>query len=251
MVSSEDLEKFEQQIGITFNDNTYLIEALLHGSYSSGNESYLEHFVQENGLVHSNYEKLEFLGDSVLGLIISDHFYDDYKLEIYANEHGKSIEWALTEVKRVLVSNKQLKPLANRLHLNEYILCSGLENITDIYDDVIEALIGGIFCDKGYEETKKFVLEHFDIEGALGKIVSSNPKGDVKEMCDAHQWNDPDYKLIDMTGPDHKKYYTVELYIQNEPVAEGSGSNIKEAEADAARNYLERLRNQHECCEPN
>ena len=241
MVSSEDLEKFEQQIGITFNDDTYLIEALLHSSYSSGNESYLERFVQANELEHSNYEKLEFLGDSVLGLIISHHFYYANNLERYAREHGKSVEGTLTEVKKVLVSNKQLKPLANKLHLDEYILCSGLENITDIYDDVIEALIGGIFCDKGYVEAKKFVLKHFDIEGALGKIGSSNPIGDVKEYCEANRWGDPEYEVIEETGPDHQKHFTVELYIHGEPVAIGSGSKIKDAEADAARKYLEIL----------
>jgi len=250
-VSSDDLEKFEQQIGITFNDDTYLIEALLHRSYSSGDESYLERFVQVNELEYPNNEKLEFLGDSVLSLIVSNHFYCATNLERYANEHGKSIECTLTEVKKVLVSNKQLKPLANKLHLDEYILCSGLEDITNIYADVIEALIGGIYCANGYVEAKKFVHKFFDIEGALGKIGTSNPKGDVKEMCDAYQWNDPDYKLIDMTGPDHKKHFTVELYIQNEPVAIGSSSTKKEAEADAARNYLELLRNQHECCEQN
>src|SRR5665648_211975 len=147
-VNLKCLNEFESQIGIVFTNKDCLIEALLHKSYFSGNMLHSDNFARANNLKNPNYEKLEFLGDSIMGSIISDHFYDDHKLEIYANKHGKKIEGVLTDVKKVLVSNKQLKPLANDLHLGEYILCDGLENVADIYDDVIEALIGGIFRDK-------------------------------------------------------------------------------------------------------
>lgn len=241
IASTEHLNKFESQIGIVFENKGYLIEALLHKSYFSGDSTYSDNFAHANNLHSPNYEKLEFLGDSILGAIISDHFYADGKLEIYANAHEKSIEGTLTDVKKVLVSNKQLKPLAKTLNLDEYILCNGLSNIADIYDDVIEALIGAIFRDKGYDGAKEFVFKYFNLEGALGKIVSSNPIGDVKEYCDANYWGDPEYKVIGETGPDHQKHFTVELYSHGKFVSIGYGSKIKIAQADAARKYLEIL----------
>lgn len=236
-VNSEDLDDFQRIIDVTFENTANLIGPLVHGSLFSGDSARLNCFKTANNLAHDNYEKLEFLGDSVLGLIVSEYFYTDRNIEEYANIHKRTIESTLTDVRKALVSNKSLKPLADDLNLNEYILCSGLENIDDISENVIEALIGGIFCDKGYIEAKKFVHKFFDIDGALGKIGTSNPKGDVKEICDTNRWG-LEYKLTSQSGADHKKLYGVELYIENEPVSTGSGLTIKKAEANAAERYL-------------
>ena len=144
--------------------------------------------------------------------------------EIDPVEH---IQRVLTDIKKVLVSNEPLKPLADKINLEKYILYGTLENINDIFAEVIEALIGSIYVDRGYAEAKKFVYNFFDIEGALTKSVDSNPKGNLNEICDMNGWDLPEYKLIKEEGPDHKKNFTIGLNIGGKQVAIGNGQKIK------------------------
>ncbi|MCL7413780.1 MAG: hypothetical protein M8353_09215, partial [ANME-2 cluster archaeon] len=96
-ISDEYLEKFQNIIGIRFNSTKYLIQSLLHGSTFSGNKMQLEHFKNRNNLDADNYEKLEYLGDSVLGLIVAEYSYNQNEIEEYATVKNKKIEGVLTE----------------------------------------------------------------------------------------------------------------------------------------------------------
>lgn len=235
-VSSIYLKEFQKNTGINYKDTKHLIQALLHGSLFSGDRIKLNTFKKRNNLKQDNYEKLEYLGDNVLSLIVADYSYNNEIINVYAIEQKRTIESVLTDFKRVLVSNESLKPLANKLKLDKYILHGVLENITDIYPDVIEALIGSIFLDQDFSEAKKFVYNYFDLEGALGKIADSNPKGTLNEICDQIGCV-PIYEVMNEEGPDHNKIFTVRL-ICNEQVAIGYGPKIKKAEIDAATKFL-------------
>jgi ribonuclease-3 len=240
-VSSEDLDEFQNIIGVRFNDTKYLIQSLLHSSLFSGDKTKLDKFKNVNNLESDNYEKLEYLGDSVLGLIVAEYFYHDEEIEEYAKAQNRKIEGVLTDIKKILASNESLKPLAEDIKLEKYILYGVLENISDIFDDVIEALIAAIHLDQGYTEANDFVCEFFDIRGALGKIDGLNPKGKLSEICDKNGWNLPEYRLIDEQGPGHKKSFTVGLYVCGGQVSIGTGHKIKDAEADAAEKYLKEM----------
>lgn len=240
-VSSKELDDFQNIIGVQFNDTKYLIQSLLHSSLFSGNKSKLDAFKKVNNLESDNYEKLEYLGDSVLGLIVAEYFYHDEEIEEYARAQKRTIEGVLTDIKKILASNESLKPLADKIHLEKYILYGVLENISDIFDDVIEALIAAIHLDQGYTEANKFVCKFFDISGALDKIDDLNPKGKLSEICDKNSCDLPEYRLINEQGPDHKKSFTVGLYVCGRQVSIGTGCKIKEAEADAAEKYLKEM----------
>ena len=235
-VSPVDLKEFQNIIGINYNNPKYLIQSLLHGSLFNGDKTKLDVFKKSNNLKEDNYEKLEYLGDSVLSLIIADYSYNNETINVYAKEQKRTIEGVLTNFKMVLVSNESLKSLANKLNLDKYILHGNLENITDLYSDVIEALIGSIFIDQGFSEAKKFVFNFFDLERALGKIDHSNPKGTLKEICDQIGCVTVS-ELMNEEGPDHNKEFTVRL-VCNEQVTIGTGPKIKKAEVDAAKNFL-------------
>ncbi|AKB25584.1 Ribonuclease III [Methanosarcina sp. MTP4] len=239
-VSLEFLDEVQHKISVTFNNPAFLIQALLHGTFFSGNKIKLNTFKQKNCLENDNYEKLEYLGDSVLGLIISEYTYHNEEIEDYAKTEGKKIEGALTDVKQVLVPNESLVPLARKINLGKYILQDGLVNVEDVYANVIEAIIGAIFLDQGYPRAKGFVNTFFDIRGALGKVDSSNPKRKLQERCDKkHSYLE--YNLINEEGPDHKKQFTYLLSINGEEVSYGYGLKKKDAQKDAAEKYLQSL----------
>lgn len=242
---SANLEDIQNVIDVDFKNISLLIEALSHSSLFSGLKSDINVFKQKYNLQNANYEKLEFLGDTVLGLIIAEHFYLNEDTEKYAKSKGLKIEDALTNVKTVLVKNESLVPVARKLNLEQHILHGDLRNIEDVYADVIEALIGAIYLDQGFSKSKEFVNKFFDIRSALGKIGNSNPKGTVKELYDKTS-NTLAYREIKVEGPDHNKKFTYGLYIDDILVSTGEGLSILKAEADAAEKYLQRL-NETEC----
>lgn len=239
-VSIDDLNEFQNIIGVTFNDAKYLIQALLHSTLFSGDKVKLVAFKKQNNLEDDNYEKLEKLGDAVLDLIVIENFYKDRKVEEYANAVKRSIESVLNDIQEVLVKNDNLKPLAPDINLEKYILQTGLVDISDIFERVIEALIGSIFLDKGYPEAKNFVLSFFDIDGALGKIGEVNPKGKLQEFCVKRGWDLPSYEKIREEGPDHDKTFICDFNFRNELV-QGKGKTKTRAGEEAARKYLNKI----------
>ncbi len=240
-VNSDDLDEFQNRIGVQFKCTKHLIQALTHGTIFSGDKDKLDKFKKANNLEFDNYEKLEYLGDSVLGLIVTEYSYHEDVIDEYAKAQDRKIEGVLTAIKKVLVSNDNLKPVANKLNLKKYILCN-LDNVTDVYDDVIEALIGAIYLEQqGYANAQKFVKKFFKINDALDKIEDSNPKGKLSEICDKKKRDLPEYKVLSEKGPAHKKIFIVGLYVCGKQVSIGNGDRIKDAEADAAEKYLNEM----------
>ena len=242
-VSPVDLEEFQKTICVKFDDLKYLIQALLHSSAFSGNKEKLDAFRQINGLENKDYEKLEHLGDSVLGLIVAEYAYDDDALEEYVRSNGKTIEGISTEIKRVLASNESLKPVANKIELDRFVIRGKFVNIENRYGDVIEALLAAIYLDKNRDigPVKEFVYRFFDFKTALDKIDSTNPKGKLQERLQQKKLGLPEYRLINEEGPDHNKLFTVGLYVQDEHVSTGYGPKVRTAEKDAAEKYLKEL----------
>jgi ribonuclease-3 len=236
---SVDLEEFQNIIGIDFKDLSLLIEALSHSSLFSGNRSDMNNYKQKYALRNVNYEKLEFLGDAVLDLIIAEHFYLNEDIEEHAKEKNSSIEGTLTNVKKVLVENESLVPVAHKVNLGKYILYNKLENVETIFPEVIEAIIGAIYLDRGLPVTKDFVNRFFDIESALEKIPDSNPVGKVQDI---YGEDNVHYRLLKEGGPAHSKTFTVGLQIYGSVVSRGEGTRIKKAEAEAARKHLRYLK---------
>ncbi|WP_340818158.1 putative dsRNA-binding protein [Methanolobus sp. WCC4] len=247
-VNDDDLEEFEEIIGFRFNDRTYLIQALLHGSLFSGDKEKLSEFRKVNGLENKDYEKLEYLGDSVLGLIIAEYAYHDKDINEYAASKGLTIEGVCTKIKEVLASNKNLKPVARKIKLSRFVLAEPHVNIDGKLSDMMESLIGAIYLDGGsggsnsdrnYSIARDFVYRSFDIDHALDRISISNPKGIIQEMFHQKGIGNPLYRVIDEEGPAHDRYFTVGLYLDERLLASGSGNSKRKAEKAAAMSYLE------------
>lgn len=251
-VNVNDLDEFQEIIQFRFNDTRYLVQALLHGSLFSGNKDKLNAFKKVNGLENKDYEKLEYLGDSVLGLIVAEYAYHSEEIDEYASSNGLTIEGVSTKIREVLASNKNLKPVAQKIKLSRFVLSEELVNIDGKLSDIIEALIGAIYLDGGhsrkdsnsnnnYSIAKDFVYRFFDIDAALGKIPISNPKGRIQELFHKTGAGNPCYKLTAEEGPDHDKNYTVGLYMDEELLATGEGNSKRSAEKAAAKNYLKSI----------
>ncbi|WP_094228816.1 ribonuclease III family protein [Methanolobus psychrotolerans] len=257
-VNASNLEEFEEIIGFRFKDKSYLIQALLHGSLFSGDKEKLGNFRKANNLENKDYEKLEYLGDSVLGLIIAEFAYHDKEIDKYAHSNGLTIEGVSTKIKEILASNKNLKPVAQKIRLSRFVLAEEHVNIEGKLSDIIEALIGAIYLDGGYNGkttntgncsfvnsnysiARDFVYRFFDIDNALKNISVSNPKGLLQERFHKNRIGNPFYKIIDEEGPDHDKYFTVGLYLGDKLLATGSGNSKRKAEQAAADLHLRHL----------
>ncbi|TQD25921.1 ribonuclease III family protein [Methanolobus vulcani] len=253
-VNNDDLEEFQEIIGFKFKDESYLVQALLHGSLFSGDKDKLSVFRKVNGLENKDYEKLEYLGDSVLGLIIAEHAFHDICINEYARSNELTIEGVATKIRTVLASNESLKPVARKIKLSRFVLSEGHVNIDGKLSDIMEALIGAIYIDGGqdypgtssktegnYSAAKDFVYRFFEIDSALGKIAAFNPKGMVQEIFHQNGLGNPCYRVLEEEGPDHEKQFKVGLYLNDKLLAIGSGNSKRKAEKDAAELHLKHL----------
>lgn len=251
-VSEADIEEFQEIIGFHFHDRTYLIQALLHGSLFSGDREKLCTFRQANNLVDKDYEKLEYLGDAVLGLIIAEYAYNDPEINRYARENKLTIEGVSTKIRTSLASNEGLKPVAKKIKLSRFVLADENVNINGKLSDIIEALIGAIYVDGGkgacyrestnnYSIAKDFVYRFFDIETALEKIPVLDPKGKIQQLFQQNGWGKPCYRLIDHDGPDHEKQFTIGLYMNEKLLACATAKRKREAEKAAAALHLKHI----------
>lgn len=219
------IEKLQQAVGYKFKDVRLLQRALTHTSYA--NECNEGH--------NKSNERLEFLGDSVLGIITAEHFYLNYK---------DLPEGELTKLRAATVCENSLSSFARQLGLGEYLLlgkgemCTGGNNRPSILADAFEALIAAIYLDGGIEEAKKFVLKYVDkaveehrgfkdYKTVLQEVIQKNP-GEVIE-----------YVLVKESGPDHNKRFEVEVHLNSNVIGRGVGTSKKKAEQLAAKEALE------------
>lgn len=220
------MENFEVKIGYSFKNRTYLENALTHSSYAN------EHHICNN-------ERLEFLGDSVLSLIVSENLFLRF---------SKDNEGDLSKIRASLVCEKGLFELAKKIGLQEYIKLghgeelSGGRNRASVVSDAFEALLAAIFLDSDFETAKKWLLSLMSEElETAGKKPSSDYKTIIQEKTQKDGKGKVTYQLISESGPDHDKRFSVSVMVDGKKIAEGIGSSKKEAEQNAAKKAMELL----------
>ena len=227
-----DLATLQQNLGIKLNDSSLLEQALVHSSYINENP----------GLALTSNERLEFLGDAVLGLITADKLYHDFPA---------SAEGEMTKLRAALIRRDTLARMAKDIRLGDYLYLGKGEEISGGRDKpanlagALEAVVAAIFLDQGWTATRDFVLNLISKE--LGKVVGKgigvDYKSQLQELIQARQQSTPTYHVIEAVGPDHDRRFTVEVRIDNTVLGRGSGKSKKTAETDAARSALEQLSN--------
>lgn len=227
-----DISNLENKIGIIFKNKNLLKEALTHRSYLNENPSWDT----------PNNERLEFLGDAVLELIITEELFSKFP---------KSTEGELTNIRAALVNYQMLSEVAKSIDLNNFILLSrGESKDTGKARDVIlanafESLLGAIYLDAGVSKACEFVkntvLKYLD--KVLQEELYKDPKSLLQEIAQEKFKITPTYSVISEHGPDHAKTFNVGVYFNNSLIAEGSGSSKQEAEVEAAKNALLTLKN--------
>lgn len=222
----EIVERVAKKIGIRFRNKEILIESLTHPS-----------FKHENPEFNSDNQRLEFLGDAVLNMVITELLFEKYK---------EASEGILTQKRIFLVKEETLFKKAKELGLEEFILLGtgeekqGGRNKSSILGDLFEAFIGALYLDKGYEYTKDFLSKLFKEE-----IEDVNLEIDWKNLLQSYLYREgkkPRYILVKEEGPEHNKVFYVELWVEEKKISEGKGKNKKEAETNAARKAVERLK---------
>jgi len=224
------LAEFQRTLGIRFASQGLLKKALTHRSYLQGNGDNVE---QSN-------ERLEFLGDSVLELIVNEHLYQSYP--------GKR-EGDLTKMKSLLVSRSVLARRARHMNLGRYVLLSDAEDDAggrrraSILADTYEAVLGAIYLDRGFAAARDFVAMNLlaGAEAILADRAHTNYKNILQELVQAEYKTHPRYRTSSEEGPDHEKMFTVEVNVHGKTFGEGRGLNKKQAEQEAARSALLRL----------
>lgn len=220
------LVKLSQKLQLQFNNNLLFAEALTH-------RSYLE---KSTNLCKSN-ERLEFLGDAVLGVIIAETLFSKFP-----NED----EGFLTKTRSHIVDKSALFEASKRLGLKQFLFYDGRfindseEGIKTILADCTEALIGAIYLDKGIDEAKIFVNKWIATPNLdSGKYqIDNNFKGQLLEYTHTEKLSNPNYIIVSSNGPDHAKEFIVEVQIADEAYGRGKGKNKKSAEQEAAKSTL-------------
>ncbi len=224
-----DFKKFEKEIGITFNNKDILTQAFTHRSYLNENSKL--------GIGHN--ERLEFLGDAVLELVVTDFLYKNYP---------NSAEGELTAYRSALVNATIIGEVAMELSMGEYLLLSKGETRdigkarTYILANTYEAFVGALYQDQGYEISKDFIEKTLlpRVDEIVKKKLWRDSKSLVQEKSQEHLSITPSYKVINESGPDHDKHFTVGIFFGEDRIAEGKGHSKQEAEQAAARMALEK-----------
>ena len=190
------------------------------------------------GKGESHNERLEFLGDAVLELVISEFVY----LKFPDYQEGK-----LTQFRTALVRTETLAKLANELNIPKSIFISkgekkeGGEYNASLLADTIEAVIGSIFLDKGLDAAKKFIYSTLlvDADKKIKIAIMLDSKSELQEIVQAKGFYSPTYNIVDISGPDHQRIFTAEVIINEKPVAIGRGPSKQESEQNAAKAALD------------
>ena len=223
------LTDFEDKIGYHFKNQGLLRQALTHSSYA--NERHMKKL--------SDNERLEFLGDAVLEIISSDFLYHNYP---------DVPEGQLTKLRASIVCEPTLALCTKELDLGDYLYLGRGENQTggrkrkSILSDALEAVIGAIYLDGGFANAKEFVLK-FILTDIEHKQLFYDSKTILQEVVQGEH-EQLDYRLVGESGPDHDKSFSVEVWIGEQKISEGSGHTKKAAEQEAAYHALIKLREQ-------
>lgn len=230
MALGKDALELQSKISYNFKDVSYLDGAMTHSSYT--NE------MRTRGIKAESNERLEFLGDAVLQLVISEHLYACY---------SRYREGALTKMRQQLVCEKTLAGIARKISLGDYINLgngeelSGCRNRPKILADALEALIAAVYLDsmaQGSEEYKQVVLSLFEEEINAESIGRTDFKTRLQQLAEQDGAALLEYRVISEDGPEHNKSFTVAAFINNNEVGRGQGRTKKLAEMNAAKMAL-------------
>jgi ribonuclease-3 len=226
----KDFEKLAKHIGVDFSDINLLITACTHRSYLNENRNV--------GMEHN--ERLEFLGDAVLELVVTSFLYRKYP---------QKAEGALTSYRSAIVNTVSLTKVAEHIGLNDYLLLSKGENKDTgrarsiILANMVEAVIGAIYLDQGYDSAANFISDHIlnviDIEEIVANKAWIDAKSRFQEKAQEKVGVTPAYKTLKEIGPDHDKKFTLGVFLGDVQVATGIGPSKQEAEQKAAERALE------------
>jgi ribonuclease III len=225
----KQLEKLQKILRIKFKNKSLLLRALTHRS-----------FVNESGKSIKDNERLEYLGDSVLGLVVNEYLFkhfEDYR------------EGKLAKIKSAIVSEASLCKVAGGISLGNFISMgkgeerSGGRDRPSILANTLEAIIGACYLDSGLKSCRKFVLSLIkdDIESVNSLTYLRDPKTTLQEYVQKKYKERPLYEVIEERGPDHRKEFTVKLIINGREVSTGQGTSKRLAETNAARASLKRI----------
>jgi len=224
----KDFEVLEKRLGIKFKNKALLKQAFTDRSYLNENPDFkLEH-----------NERLEFLGDAVIELIVTSHLY---------NEYPEKTEGDLTNWRAALVNAKMMTSVAEELGFNDFLLLSRGETKelgkarAYILANTFEALLGALYLDSGYKPCDEFIKKYLlkNLHSIIKDGSYKDAKSKFQEEAQERVSITPNYKVIKESGPDHEKSFTVGVFLDKELVAEGQGSSKQEAEEAAAQLALE------------
>jgi len=223
----KDIKKIEKNLGLKFKNKDLFKQAFVHRSYLNEHPDFE---LDQN-------ERLEFLGDAVLELVVTENLYLNY-----SNPEGELTNW-----RAALVNAKILSGIAKNLGMEEYLFLShGEQKDTGkarqyILANTIEAVIGSIYLDGGWDKAKtfidKFILIH--LPEILDKKLYMDPKSHFQEMAQEKVGVTPTYQVLGESGPDHSKTFEIGVYLKDVLVGKGTGSSKQEAQESAAQNALE------------
>lgn len=224
------IERFQKQFKINFDNKVLIATALKHRSYLN---------MTNEPRTYSN-ERLEFLGDAVLDLVVTHFLYEKFP---------KKTEGHLSKVKSILVSKPVMADIAVEMELGELVLMNRGEEKTggrkrkSILADAFEAVIGAIYLDKGLADAEEFIHAYLLIEykKILRESLYRNYKSILLEYAQSNAKCLPDYKVVEELGPDHAKEFIVEVWIAQELLGEGKGKSKKIAEQEAAKHAVRKL----------
>lgn len=224
---NDNLKKFENKIKIKFNNQDLLRQVFVHRSYLNENPGF--------SLDHN--ERLEFLGDAVLELVVTEFLYLNY-----SNPEGELTNW-----RSALVKGEKLSEVAAKLDMNDYLYLSRGESQSSgksrnlILANAFEALIGAIYLDHGYEHTQEFINRELIIylSEILEKKLYKDAKSSLQELSQDIMGITPNYEVMEESGPDHAKKFVIGVYIGDKLIGTGSGMSKQQSEQVAARDALE------------
>ena len=221
------MTELEQRLGYTYRDRALFETALSHSSYA--NERYQQPL--------ASYERLEFLGDSILGFVTAEYLYSTFPTKP---------EGELTRIRAEMVCEKNLAEVARSLHLGEHLLLghgemqTGGRDRSGILCDVMESLIAAAYLDGGFAAAKG-IIDHLILTRLTEVVKTHDYKTELQELVQQKKNQHLTYELIGESGPDHCKEFSVRVLLNGQPVGEGSGTSKKRAEQSAAAQAISRL----------
>ena len=223
----KDLSPLEKSLGVDFKNKDLLVQALTHRSYINENPKFY--------LGHN--ERLEFLGDAVLELAVTEYLYKNYE-----NSEGDLTSWRAS-----LVNSKMLAKIAHEMGVNDFLLLSKGESKDTgrareyILANAMEAIIGAIYLDQNFEKTMDIIGEYVipKLPEIIEKELYKDPKSRFQEESQERVGITPTYEVIDEWGPDHDKQLAVAVFLGKDNIAKGEGNSKQEAQEKAAEKALE------------